>query len=78
MKWLLIIGFYAVPPDAVDWDGPWKLGMTKMLEDERFVSEAECRYRAIMLIADLHKKMLAPIRFRCVSINAGLPEGASR
>lgn len=78
MKWLLIIAIYAAPPDSVNWDGPWKLGMTKMLEDEHFDSEAECRYRAIQLIGKLHQDMLAPMRFRCVSIEADLPKGASR
>jgi hypothetical protein len=28
MKWLLVRAVYAAPPDAVDWDGPWELGMT--------------------------------------------------
>ena len=25
--WLLVFSIYAAPPTAVDWDGPWTLGM---------------------------------------------------
>lgn len=77
MKWLLVLSIYAAPPDAVDWDGPWELGMTQMLDD-RFDSEAECRNFAIQLIGKLHEGMLAPMRFRCVDVEAGLPKGATR
>jgi hypothetical protein len=77
MKWLLIVAIYFAPPSAVDWDGSWELGMTQML-DRQFDSELECRNTATQLIADLHKGMLAPVRFRCVSIEASLPEGAPR
>ena len=77
MKWLLIIAIYAAPPDAADWDGPWELGMTKMME-QQFDSEADCRNTAIRFIAKMHEGMLAPMRFRCVSIDAGLPKGATR
>lgn len=77
MKWLLIISIYAAPPDAVDWDGPWELGMTRMMEDQ-FASEAECRNFAIQLIGKLHEGMLAPMRYRCVAVEAGLPKGAPR
>lgn len=77
MKWLLIIAIYAAPPDAVDWDGPWELGMTKVMDDP-FDSEAECRIFAIQFIGKMHEGMLAPMRYRCVPIEAGLPEGAPR
>jgi hypothetical protein len=77
MKWLLVIAIYAAPPNAVDWDGPWTLGMTKLM-DEQFDTEAACRNYAIQLIGRMHDGMLAPMRFRCVGVEAGLPEGAPR
>lgn len=77
MKWLLIIAIYAAPADAVDWDGPWELGMTKLMDDP-FASEAECRNFAIQFIGKMHEGMLAPMRYRCVPVEAGLPEGAPR
>lgn len=77
MKWLLILAVYAAPPDAVDWDGPWELGMTKLLE-QQFETEAECRNFAVQLIGRMHQGMLAPMRYRCVSIESGLPKGAPR
>jgi hypothetical protein len=77
MKWLLIVTIYAAPADAVDWDGPWTFGMAHLVE-EQFATEAECRNNAIKLIARMHEGMLAPMRYRCVSIEAGLPTGAPR
>ena len=77
MKWLLILAVYAAPPDAVDWDGPWSLGITKLM-DQQFNSEAECRNFAIQLIGKMHDGMLAPMRFRCVNVESGLPKGAPR
>ena len=66
MVWLLIFIVYQAPPDAVDWDGPWKIGMTKMA-DTPFKSEAECRNSAIQVIGRMHQGMLAPMRYRCVT-----------
>jgi hypothetical protein len=77
MKWLLVLAVYAAPPDAVDWDGPWELGMTKLL-DQQFDTEAECRNFAVQLIERMHKGMLAPMRYRCVGVESGLPKGAPR
>lgn len=77
MVWLLILIVYKAPPDAVDWNGPWTFGMTHVV-DERFSSEAECRNAAIQTIGRVHQGMLAPIRFRCVPVEAALPEGAPR
>jgi len=77
VKWLLVLAVYAAPPDAVDWDGPWQLGMTKLL-DQQFDTEAECRNFAVQLIGRMHEGMLAPMRYRCVSVDAGLPKGAPR
>lgn len=77
MVWLLVLVIYAAPEDAVDWDGPWKLGMTKIVETQ-YHSEAECRNTAIELIGNLHHGMLAPIRYRCVEVPGNLPKGASR
>lgn len=77
MKWLLVLMVYAAPADAVDWDGPWTLGMTHLVE-EPFDTEAECRNEAVQMIGRLHQGMLAPVRFRCVQVEAGLPQGAPR
>ena len=77
MKWLLIVAIYAAPPNAVNWDGPWELGMTKSME-KQFDSEAACLNTGISLKAEIQKGMLAPIRVRCVSFEAGLPKGALR
>lgn len=77
MVWLLVLVVYAAPPDAVDWDGPWDIGMTRVV-DTHFKSEAECRNAAIEMIGRLHQGMLAPMRFRCVPVDATLPKGAPR
>jgi hypothetical protein len=75
--WLLILAIYAAPPDAVNWKGSWELGMVKLME-ERFETEAKCLNTAGQIKARLNDGMLAPVRFRCVEINAGLPAGAPR
>lgn len=77
MKWLLVFAIYAAPPDAVDWDGPWELGMT-ISSEKVHESEKACRNTAITVKTEMQKGMLAPIRFRCVSFDAGLPKGALR
>ncbi|TMM50251.1 hypothetical protein [Qipengyuania marisflavi] len=77
MKWVLIFMIYAAPVDAVDWDGPWTFGSTHLVE-EPFNSEAECRNEAVQAIGRIHQGMLAPVRYRCVQVEAGLPEGAPR
>ena len=77
MKWLLVISLYQAPPDAVDWDGPWKIGMTQLVE-KQFDTAAECRTFATQLIGRLHQGMLAPARYRCVPMEAELPVGAPR
>ena len=77
MKWVLVFVIYAAPADAVDWDGPWEIGMTRMVE-ETFDTEAECRTTAIQTIGRIHQGMLAPIRYRCIPVEAGLPKGAPR
>lgn len=77
MVWLLILTIYVAPADAADWDGPWLLGKTHLV-DQQYASEAECRNSAIQLIGKLHEGMLAPIRFKCVAVPSGLPAGAPR
>ena len=77
MVWVLVLVVYVAPADAVDWDGPWKIGMTKMVETQ-FASEAECRNSAIQTIGRIHQGMLAPIRYHCVPVAASLPKGAPR
>ena len=63
MEWLIVLFVYAAPPDAVDWDGPWELGMTRLI-DVQYKTEAQCRNAATQMIGKLHQGMLAPIRFR--------------
>jgi hypothetical protein len=75
--WLLILAVYGGPYNSVDWDGPWDFAKFQAM-DRKFKSEAECRNTAIMMIADMHKGMLAPMRFACVPFAAFLPKGASR
>ena len=77
MVWVLLVALYTAPPDAVDWNGPWKFGMVKPLE-KTFTSEAECGKAATDVIAQLHEGMAVPMRFKCVSFDTGLPEGAPR
>ena len=77
MLWLLVINIYAAPDSAVNWNGPWRLGMSQTME-KRFKSEAECRNSAIQFIGKMHEGMLAPIRFKCVSVDATLPKDAPR
>jgi len=77
MNWLLVLIVYAAPPDAVNWDGPWTFGMTHLAE-EPYSSEAACRSAAAEMIRRLHEDMRAPIRFRCVPVETGLPPGAPR
>jgi hypothetical protein len=77
MKWFLILVVYVAPNNAINWNGPWKLGWSDMVE-KPFSSEAECRAAAKLTIAKIHKGMLAPIRYRCVSVDTSLPKGAPR
>ena len=30
--WLLLVAIYVAPADAVNWQGSWELGMTKLIE----------------------------------------------
>ncbi|TCM19400.1 hypothetical protein EDF56_10335 [Novosphingobium sp. PhB165] len=77
MVWLLLLVAYQAPDDAINWDGPWKFGMSQMVE-QQFASEAQCRSAATKMVKKIHKGMLAPIRFHCVSVDADLPKGAPR
>jgi hypothetical protein len=77
MKWLLVLTVYAAPDDAVDWDGPWTFGMARLVE-EQFDTEVECRNYAVRLVARMHEGLRAPIRYRCIPVESGLPKGAPR
>ncbi len=77
MVWIILLSIYAAPPNATNWDGPWTLGMSRAVE-QTFRSEGECRNSAIQLIGKMHQGMLAPMRFKCVRVDATLPEGAPR
>jgi len=75
--WLLVVAIYTAPPKAVDWDGPWKLGMSRSI-DQQFHSEAECRNYAVEFIGRMHQGMLAPMRYQCIAMASTLPKGAPR
>ena len=75
--WLLILVVYAAPPDAVNWKGPWELGIA-VLREERFVDEANCLNAGFQIKAKINQDMLAPVRFHCVRVDAGLPAGVPR
>ena len=75
--WLLIMVIYVAPPDAVNWQGSWELGMTKLVE-RRFSSEATCRSAGREIKDRLNQGMLAPVRFHCLNISSELPAGAPR
>ena len=77
MVWLLVFSIYAAPSNAMNWNGPWTLGESRLME-QHFGSEAECRNSAIQFIGKLHQSMLAPMRFQCVRIEGALPKGAPR
>lgn len=77
MTWLLVLIVYAAPDRAVDWDGPWQYGMSKLAE-RQFASEAECRNNAVQMIGRIHQGMMAPIRYQCISVPTSLPKGAPR
>ena len=77
MVWLMLFVVYAAPDNAVDWNGPWKFGMSRAA-DQVFQSEADCRSYAIQFIGKMHQGMLAPMRFKCVAVEASLPKGAPR
>ena len=77
MIWLLVFSIYAAPANAVDWNGPWALGDSKVI-GQGFKSEAECRNSAVQFIGRMQQGMLAPMRFKCVAVAAGLPVNAPR
>jgi hypothetical protein len=75
--WVLMIVLYRGPENSVNWNGPWKFGLSKSLE-KTFNSEAECGTAALETIAKLHQEMAAPMRYKCVGFDEGLPKGAPR
>ena len=77
MIWLLILTVYATGPNAIDSDGPWTLGMTRLV-DTHYSSEAECRNAGIQMIGRIHQGMMAPIRAKCVAVDTGLAKGVPR
>jgi hypothetical protein len=75
--WVLLMGVYAAPYNAGPWDGPWKAGMF-IADKEPFETEEECHKKANFMMKKLHKGMLAPIRYKCVTFDQSLPKGAPR
>lgn len=75
--WLLILMVYTAPSNAVNWKGSWELGPV-VLRDERFSSEANCLAAGYEIKSKLNQGMLAPIRYQCIGVDAGLPAGVPR
>ena len=75
--WLLIVVLYAAPRDAVNCQGSWGLGMTRLLE-RHFENKAECLASGKEVKFRLNQAMLAPVRLHCIRIPRGLPVGAPR
>ena len=77
MKWVLLILVYVAPEGTANWDGPWRYGLSQMI-NRQFATEADCRNTAIAFIAEAHTGMLVPMRYRCVAVEAVLPRGTPR
>ena len=75
--WLLLLSIYKAPPNAVNWNGPWEFGIFQVV-NQRYQSEADCMSAATTMIANMHKGMLAPMRYKCVSFDSSLPKGSPR
>ena len=75
--WLLILMVYTAPSDAVNWKGSWELGPV-VLRDERFSTEANCLAAGYAIKSRLNQEMLAPVRYQCIGVDAGLPAGVPR
>ena len=63
--WLLILVVYFAPPDSVDWNGPFELGLARISE-EHFTTEELCLNRGKEIKAELGNGMLAPVRYQCL------------
>ena len=75
--WLLFIHIYAAPPNAIDYDGPWKYGATP--RPRLHQSLEACREEGVSFTkAMFDGGVKAPTRWRCVKIDATLPEGVER
>ena len=75
--WLLLIVVYVAPPDAVNWKGTWQLGPA-LVRDERFANEASCLNAGSQIKTKLNEGMLAPVRYHCIKVDAGLPPDVER
>ena len=75
--WLLVIAIYVAPADAVNWNGSWELGMTRLME-QRYETEAACLSGGEELKARLNEGMLAPVRHHCMEVAGVLPAGIDR
>jgi hypothetical protein len=51
--------------------------MKRLMEGE-FDPETECHNNAVRFKAKMQEGMLASMQYRCVGIEAGLPQGANR
>ena len=65
--WILIILIYFAPPDAVDWQGSYELGIAET-HKEHFTSERSCQDKGEDIQASFNEAALAPFRYRCLEI----------
>ena len=75
--WFLLVAIYTAPADAVNWQGSWELGITR-LKEQGFESEAACLSAGAELKANLNEGMLAPVRYHCIKLPSQLPAGIDR
>lgn len=65
--WLLILLVYVAPTDAVNWNGPWKLGKAEVIGND-FKDEDACLRGGRMIQTILAEDMRAPVRYKCIQV----------
>lgn len=65
--WILIYLIYFAPPDAVDWQGSYELGISR-IHQERFTTERSCLDEGEKVQAIFNEGALAPFRYRCLEV----------
>ncbi len=75
--WLLVVAIYVAPPNAVDWQGSWTLGLTR-LDEKHYASEKDCLDAGAKLKSRLNEGMLAPVSYHCLEISGELPAAVAR
>ena len=65
--WLLVILVYFAPPDAVDWQGSYELGISR-IHQENFTTEKSCQDKGEAIKTVFNEGALAPFRYRCLEV----------